>query len=170
MADFDVALIALGKLIGFFEGSGTDEGSVQWEWFGDPLVQSLNTIPEQRARIGDMLQALLGSATPAETFTTGHDWQPVLDIPEIDGGFGVTWTKPEDPLAIGLGARANNIGTQAVTLAVLAKLLRIENAAANHALGEVDFDGTSRCRTSSPRVRSTVRSTRWPSHPRSPLA
>ena len=28
MADFDVALIALGKLIGFFEGSGTEDDEV----------------------------------------------------------------------------------------------------------------------------------------------
>lgn len=142
MAEFDVALIALGKLIGFFEGSGDDEGSVRWAWFADPVDQSLGTMPGQRARIGEMLRALLGSDTPAETFTTGHDWQPVVSIPEIDGGFGVTWSKPEDPLAIGVGARANNIGGEAVSLAILAKLLRIQNAEASHALGQVDFGGT----------------------------
>lgn len=126
MANFDKALIELGKLVGFFAGSGDAEGTVQWAWFGNPVQLALLTMPGQRARIGAMLRELLESGDAAAPFTTGHDWQPVIPIDAIDGGIGVTWSAPDNPLAIGLGAKANSVGLDSISLGILAQLLRIQ--------------------------------------------
>jgi hypothetical protein len=154
MANVADALIALGKLLGFFEGSGSNEGTVRWVWFGDPVGQGLSAMPEQREHIGTMLRALLERAEPAGAFAgpsgaPASNWEPLLEIAEIGGKFGIVWTTVDSgPLVIGLGAKAEDIGGEPVDLAVLAKVLRIaEDTAtgeneAQHALGEVGFSGT----------------------------
>ncbi|MCV7221236.1 DUF6603 domain-containing protein [Mycolicibacterium elephantis] len=149
MADFSVALIELGKLIGFFDADGTDEGTVRWVWFGGPIQEAFKAIPAQRHRIGAMLRALLPDPVPEGGPFTGpqddpdHEWQPVLIIDAINGGFGITWSMPvDDPLVVGIGAKASDIGGQPVSLTVLAKVLRIDAGTADHALGDVQFAGT----------------------------
>jgi hypothetical protein len=146
MPDVVLALVRLGKLVGFFEPAEGDGGSVQWAWFGDPITMALETIPAQREMIGAMLQALLDREVPTGEFNTESNWEPLFVIDAIDGGFGVTWSTGE-PLVIGIGAKANNVGSQPITLEVLAKLLRIreiqnQDNVAEHALGDVDFKGT----------------------------
>ncbi len=138
MANFDVALVELGKLIGFFEATGDDQGTVRWVWFGHPIGEAFAAIPEQRERIGAMLRALLNpEAPPAGAFSgpadnPANNWETLLVIDAINGGFGITWSKPDsEPLVIGIGAKASNVGGQPINLAVLAKLLRIEGGSAD---------------------------------------
>src|SRR5262245_17027883 len=130
MADVAGALIALGKLIGFFEGSGSAEGTVRWVWFGDPLGEGLKAMPEQREHIGTMLRALLERNDATGTFpgppgAPVSDWEPLVEIAEINGQFGIVWTTvAAGELVVGLGAKAEDVGTD-LGLAVLAKVLRI---------------------------------------------
>ncbi|MDA4107835.1 DUF6603 domain-containing protein [Mycolicibacterium holsaticum] len=145
MVNFDIALIELGKLIGFFDPGGT----VRWVWFGKPIEEALETLPAERQRIGLMLQSLLPDPVPEGGAFAGtqddpdHQWQPVLMIDAINGGFGVTWSMPVgEPLVIGIGAKASDIGGQPIDLAVLAKVLRIDGGSADHAFGDVEFAGT----------------------------
>ena len=91
-----------------------------------------------------MLRALLDRAETTGGFSGDNNWEPLVVIDAITGGFGITWNTPiGDPLVIGLGAKASNVGGEAINLAVLAKLLRIQTGGpADHALGDVEFEGT----------------------------
>ena len=148
MANFIAALVQLGKLVGFFEPTANaqdDEvGTVNWAWFGNPIKKGLETMPDERERIGKMLRALLDRAETTGGFSGDNNWEPLVVIDAITGGFGITWNTPiGDPLVIGLGAKASNVGGEPINLAVLAKLLRIQTGGpADHALGDVEFEGT----------------------------
>ena len=101
-------------------------------------------MPAERERIGTMLRALLDRAETTGGFSGDNNWEPLVVIDAITGGFGITWNTPVgDPLVIGLGAKASNVGGEPINLAVLAKLLRIQaGGPADHALGDVEFEGT----------------------------
>ena len=84
-------------------------------------------MPDERERIGKMLRALLDRAETTGGFSGDNNWEPLVVIDAITGGFGITWNTPiGDPLVIGLGAKASNVGGEPINLAVLAKLLRIQ--------------------------------------------
>ena len=119
-------------------------GVVLWTWFDDPIGDAFDRIPAERERIGTILRALLDRAETTGAFTGDNNWEPLVVIDAITGGFGITWnTAVGDPLVIGLGAKASNVGGEAVNLTVLAKLLRIQaGGPADQALGDVEFDGT----------------------------
>ncbi|MBI1352983.1 MAG: hypothetical protein GC160_01470 [Acidobacteria bacterium] len=121
------ALLAFGKLIAFFD----DNGVVQFAWFGDPLDLSLLSMPEHRDRLHDLLQSILqeGPSGQKPPFPlAGLEWEPINLGSSVGVGFAWNAGGKTDPLRLGLGAAANfPVGGQSIDLAVLARLLTIQN-------------------------------------------
>lgn len=141
MPAFDVALVELGHLLGLFKTSG----EVDWRWFGDPVARGFTAIPTERERIGAIVRALLDRSAPTGAFAAGANWEPVLDTSSV--GLGFVWSSSSspasDPLQIGLGAKANfPLAGDQITLAALARLLRIQNQNVSHELGRAALAGT----------------------------
>ena len=134
MAAFDVALVELGHLLGFFKASG----EVDWAWFGDPFGRALTSMPAERERIGALIRALLERPAPTGAFSAGANWEPVVDTNNV--GLGFTWTSG-GPLQLGVGAKADvPVAGQQITLATLARLLQISGTVTPQ-LGQVTFAG-----------------------------
>jgi hypothetical protein len=135
MAAFDVALIELGHLLGFFKQGG----EVDWQWFGDPLGRTITVMPAERERIGAIVRALLERTSPTGAFDSNANWEPIVDTNNV--GLGFAWSA-SGPLQIGLGAKANvPIGAQQITLATLARLLQVDGTVTPK-LGQVTFAGS----------------------------
>ena len=140
MPAFDVALVELGKLLGFFK----DNGEVNWQWFGRPIKIAFSTLPSRRNQIGAIIRALLDRPTdptnPTNEFTADSNWEPILDTSKVDIGF--TWSKDSD-LQLGIGAKVNIPGdSQQIDLAVLARLIRIVEENVTPELGQAKLTGT----------------------------
>jgi hypothetical protein len=141
MPAFDVALIELGHLLGLFKSGG----DVDWEWFGDPVGSAFTALPTERERIGALVRALLDKGAPTGAFNSSANWEPVINTSNV--GLGFAWsssaTPATDPLRIGLGAKASlSLGGQQVTLAALARLIRIAGQNVTPELGQAAFSGT----------------------------
>jgi hypothetical protein len=137
MAQFEVALLSFGKLIGLMNTTG----SVQWTWFGNPLVNSMMGIPANRVHFGELLRALLDSpAGKSPYFDEPAKLQWEFLGPE-QARFGFVWNEEGDPLQLGFGVLGTvPIGSRQLTVDALARILEI-NAAGNvsSALGGVRF-------------------------------
>ncbi len=146
MADFDVALVRLGTLLGLFAApDDASPGSVRWQWFTDPLGEGFASMPRNREELGGIVEALLGN--PAADFGDDDRWAPFGEWGGV--GLGFTWSKSaapaSDPLRIGLGASVDApVAGQQIELRVLARILRILGAAkdVDHELGQVSFAGS----------------------------
>lgn len=135
------ALLAFGKLVAFLDG----KGEVQFAWIGDPLDKSLAAIPAERKRLHDLLQSLIHEgptgAAPALPLQ-GLTWEPVNLGADI--GIGFAWNNggTSDPLHLGLGAAASfEVGGKTIDLAVLARLIKVQNDLVSEIPGIV-FGGT----------------------------
>ena len=130
------ALLAFGHLVAFLN----DKDAVQFAWLGDPLNRSLKEMPENRAELHELLQALIhdGPTGQQPAFPLeGMDWEPVN--PGSAVGVGFAWnTDTTEALRLGLGAAAS-LGP--VDLAVLARLIGIEGGQLTVEAPSVKFGG-----------------------------
>ena len=141
MQAFDVALVELGHLLGFFQ----PDGQVDWRWFGDPKARAFASLPAERERIGALIRALLDRGAPTGAFSPAANWEPIIDTNNV--GLGITWsssnTPAAAPLQLGVGAKANlPIGGQPISLAALARLVEIAGTNVTPKLGDASFAGT----------------------------
>lgn len=140
MTDIKEALVELAKLISLFDESGT----LDFEWFGDPLVKGVDGLAERRDHFGKLIQALAGKDPGASpTYDAKHVWETLLGEP-VELGFA--WTKPEHPLALGFGAKAGfTVAQQQLAIGALIGLLRVsqngQHAQLDHDLGRIGFSG-----------------------------
>lgn len=136
------ALLGFGKFVAFLD----DDGVVQFGWIGDPLARSLNEMPGRRDRLHEVLQGLIpGEGTdPKPAFPLdGMVWEPINLGSVIGVGFAWNPGGANDPLRLGLGAAANfGVGDQAIDLAVLARLIKIQSGNLTAEVPEVVFGGS----------------------------
>lgn len=120
---------------------------MRFEWFGDPVEESLLGIPAHREKLGLLLRALLDQQERAdgkdEPFAAATDlvWVP-FQFAQGQVGVGLVWNSDKDaPLGLGVGAKAAfSVSNKQVALAVLARLVSINNElAAGAGVGDL-FD------------------------------
>src|SRR4051794_3029440 len=130
MPDIEQSLKIFGQLIGLLD----KDGGIQWVWFSDPKVQILGKsgdpasgLPGHRQFLGKLIRSLKGG-NPDDAdaeFTDHFSWVPLNDG-QIKVGF--VWSKDTPDLQIGFGSQADfSVGGSNIDLAVLAKLIKIQN-------------------------------------------
>jgi hypothetical protein len=121
------ALLAFGKLIGVMD----DSGSVQFLWFLDPLNNSFNGFPQNRAHLLELVQYLQASGDGNPPDSADFDaaahliWVPITISGNVSAG--LIWNNDASPLDLGIGAKLK-IGQQ-LDLGVLARLIQMKVAA-----------------------------------------
>src|SRR3954451_22579114 len=130
MADIEQSLKIFGQLIGLLD----NDGNIKWVWFGDPKAQILGKpgdatvgMPAHRQFLGKLIRSLKGG-NPDDAdadFTDHFSWVPLNDG-QVKVGF--VWSKDTPDLQIGFGSQADfTVGGNKIDLAVLAKLIKIQN-------------------------------------------
>jgi hypothetical protein len=134
LADFGQSLIIFGQLIGLLN----EDGTVQWQWFGDPKAQVLD-MGARREFLGKLIRSIKGDDpnTADAGFTPGYSWVPLNDG-QIEVGF--VWSKDGD-LQIGFGSQANFTFGDLVNLSVLANLFKIGEGNVTPTIKNVLFSG-----------------------------
>src|SRR5437016_5788060 len=100
MPDFPKAITSFGQLIGLLK----TDGSIVFDWFGDPDQKSLDSMRAHHEFLGALLRALLDRPGDSDTdFSDGFAWDPLNIGEHVE--LGPVWNQGTQDLALGLGAR-----------------------------------------------------------------